>query len=56
MNGKLRGKLTVDAELLNDEDKIVEMALADEKIAKYVADGVKKSIFVPKAKLLNLVV
>ena len=56
VNGKLRGKLTVDAELLNDEDKIVEMALADEKIAKYVADGVKKSIFVPKAKLLNLVV
>ena len=56
VNGKLRGKLTVDAELLNDEDKIVEMALADEKIAKYVADGVRKSIFVPKAKLLNLVV
>lgn len=55
VNGKLRAKLMVEAELLDDEEKIVELALADERVAKYVANGVKKTIFVPRAKLLNIV-
>ena len=56
INGKLRAKLTVDKSDLENEDKIKELALADEKIQKYTANGIKKTIFVPKAKLLNIVV
>lgn len=55
VNGKLRGKLTVEKSDLGDEEKIVSLALADEKIKKYTAQGVKKTIFVPKAKILNIV-
>ena len=56
INGKLRAKLTVSANDLNDEKKITDLALADEKIHKYTESGIKKTIFVPKAKLLNIVV
>ena len=55
VNGKLRAKLTVDADDLDDEEKVIGLALADEKVSKYVAGGVKKTIFVKKAKLLNIV-
>ncbi len=56
VNGKLRAKLTVDQADLSDEAKITALALADSKIQKYTESGVKKTIFVPKAKLLNIVV
>ena len=56
VNGKLRAKLTVDKDAIEDEEKIKSLALADEKIQKYTESGVKKAIFVKKAKLLNLVV
>lgn len=56
INGKLRAKLTVSADELEDEEKIIQMALDDKKVQKYTAGGVKKKIFVKKAKLLNLVV
>ena len=56
VNGKLRAKLTVDADLLADEDEITKLALADPKIKKYTESDVKKTIFVPKAKILNVVV
>ncbi len=56
VNGKLRAKLTVYADDLEDEKKITELALKDEKVKKYTKDGVKKTIFVKKAKLLNIVV
>ncbi|MBR2841401.1 leucine--tRNA ligase [Candidatus Saccharibacteria bacterium] len=56
VNGKLRAKLTVDVADLEDEAKIVEMALAEKKVQKYTAEGVKKTIFVKKAKLVNIVV
>ena len=56
VNGKLRAKLMVEVSDLEDEQKIVEMALADAKVQKYTANGIKKTIFVKKAKLLNLVV
>lgn len=56
VNGKLRGKLNVPAEDLEDEEKMIQMALDDEKIKKYIADGVKKTIFVKRAKLINMVV
>lgn len=56
INGKLRAKLTVNADDLNDEKKITDLALADEKVQKYTKSGIKKTIFVPKAKLLNIVI
>lgn len=56
VNGKLRSKLTVTASDLDDEAQITALALADPKISKYTSAGIKKSIFVKKAKLLNIVV
>jgi len=56
INGKLRAKLEVSADDLEDEKKIIDMALKDKKVQKYTEGGVKKQIFVKKAKLLNLVV
>lgn len=56
INGKLRAKLTVAKDDLEDEEKIKSIALADDKVKKYTEPGIKKTIFVKKAKLLNLVV
>ena len=56
VNGKLRAKLSVDMTDLEDEQKIIDLALADKKVQKYTEQGVKKTIFVKKAKLVNIVV
>jgi len=56
INGKLRAKLTVDISDLNNEEKIINLAKADEKVQKYLEPGIRKTIFIPKAKLLNFVV
>jgi len=56
VNGKLRTKLIVSIDDLEDEEKVKSLALADVKIQKYTSTGIKKSIFIKKAKLLNLVV
>ena len=56
VNGKLRAKLTVDVADLDDEEKITKLALDDKKIQKFIEKGVKKTIFVKRAKLLNIVV
>lgn len=56
INGKLRAKLVIDKTDLEDEKKVIEIAKKDEKVKKYTADGIKKTIFVKKANLLNIVV
>ncbi len=56
VNGKLRAKLTVNTEDLDNEEKIITLAKEDEKIKKYIENGIKKTIFVKKAKLLNIVI
>ena len=56
VNGKLRATMTVDVADLEDEQKIIDSALALDKIKRYTENGIKKTIFVKKAKLLNLVV
>ena len=56
VNGKLRAKLQVDVSDLENEEKIIELALADKKVQKYTNSGIKKTIFVKKAKLVNLVI
>ena len=56
VNGKLRAKLSVSIDDASDEEKVKELALSDNSVKKYIEGGVKKAIFVPRAKLLNLVV
>ena len=56
INGKLRAKLTVNLDDLEDEEKIKKMALDDVKVKIFIEKGVKKTIFVKRARLLNIVV
>lgn len=56
VNGRLRAKFEVPVDDLEDEDKIIKMVLDDKKVQKYIENGVKKTIFVKKAKLVNIVV
>ncbi len=56
VNGKLRAKLTINKSDLENEEKVINLALTDEKVKKFTDSGVKKTIFVPRAKILNLVV
>ena len=56
INGKLRAKLLVNKSDIEDQEKIVKLAKQDEKVKKYIESGIKKTIYVPKAKLLNFVV
>ena len=55
VNGKLRAKLSVEPNDLEDEEKITSLALADENVKKFVSGAPKKTIFVKRAKLLNIV-
>ena len=55
VNGKLRAKLKVAASDLEDEEKIKKLALEDENVKKFLPGEPKKAIFVPRAKLINIV-
>jgi len=55
VNGKLRAKLSISVADLNNEEKVIALALADEKVKNHIAGDIKKTIFVPKAKILNIV-
>ena len=52
VNGKVRAKLELDAEM--SEDAVVAAALADQNVQKFVEGGPKKTIYVP-GRLLNIV-
>lgn len=56
VNGKLRARLEVAVEDLEDAEKLKELALASENVKKYVTGEPKKVIVPPKAKLVNVVV
>ena len=56
VNGKLRAKFEIAVDDLEDEEKLTEMVLTDERVKKYTEKGVKKTIFVKKNKLINIVV
>ena len=56
INGKLRAKIVIDKSDLEDEAKVLDKVESDEKVAGYIKDGIKKTIFVKKANLVNLVV
>jgi leucyl-tRNA synthetase len=54
VNGKLRSKFSVDAD--TDESILKELALADERVQKFIEDKVIKKVIVVKKKLVNIVV
>ena len=57
VNGKLRGKIQVAPDDLQDEAKLRELALADANVQKFIAGKEIRKVIVPKgAKLLNIVV
>ena len=56
VNGRLRAKISISTVDAADEAKVVAVALADRRITSHTVIGVKKTIYVPKAKLLNFVV
>ena len=51
INGKLRAKLTVNVDDLEDEEKIISLAKEDEKVQKYIASGIKKSYLHQKSQI-----
>ncbi len=55
VNGKLRAKLNVEKELLDDEDAIISLAKENDNVKKFTENGIKKTIFVKNAKLVNIV-
>ena len=55
VNGKLRGTIALLGSAASVQDTVVQLALSDEKIQKWVSGEPKKVIFVP-GKLVNLVV
>ena len=54
VNGKLRGKLTVPED--TDDERLKELALADEKVIPHLGGRESKKIIVVKKKLVNIVV
>ena len=57
VNGKLRAKLQVSPELLDQPDELRALALADPNVQRFLADRPVKKVIIPRgAKLVNLVV
>ena len=54
VNGKLRSRFQVAID--TDEEKIKEMALADERVVKFIDGKEMKKVIVVKNKLVNIVV
>lgn len=54
VNGKVRGKIIVNAD--SSEDEIKNKAFNDEKVKKYIENGEIKKVILVKGKLLNIVV
>lgn len=55
VNGKLRATLSVARNKAEDKEFVLTEAKKDQRIQKWVVNGIKKDIFIP-GKLLNLVV
>lgn len=54
VNGKLRGRVSVPVQV--SEDKVREIALADEAVARHVGGKTVKKVIVVPGKLVNIVV
>ena len=55
VNGKLRAKIEIPTEDIEDQEKVEKLALADPNVQKFTNNNVKKTIYIKKAKLLNVV-
>ncbi len=55
VSGKLRGTIEVSKLESENKEKVVALAMEDERVKKWVVGEVKKTIFIP-GKLVNLVV
>jgi leucyl-tRNA synthetase len=53
VNGKLRSKIEVDAEM--EDENIRELAINDEKIKAWIKDKNVRQVIVVKGKLVNIV-
>ena len=56
VNGKVRAKLEISVNDLNNQDKLKELALAQDNVQKYLNSQPKKIIIPNGAKLINIVV
>jgi leucyl-tRNA synthetase len=54
VNGKLRGRFTARAG--SDETTLERLALAEEKVARFIADKPLRKVIVVPDKLVNIVV
>ena len=55
VNGKLRAKIKISAEDAKNQAAVESLALKDENVKKFVKGTPKKTIYVERAKLLNIV-
>ena len=56
VNGKLRARIMIDASLISDEEKLKELALAEENVRRFTSGKEIRKIIIPKgAKLINIV-
>lgn len=56
VNGKLRARLQVPADQVDDTEQLQALALAEPNVQKYLTHAPKKIIVPPHAKLVNIVV
>ena len=56
VNGKLRARLQVPADQVDDAEQLQTLALAEPNVQKYLTHAPKKIIVPPHAKLVNIVV
>ncbi|PID73703.1 MAG: leucine--tRNA ligase [Desulfobacterales bacterium] len=54
VNGRLRNRLTVSADI--DDDRLKELALADERVARFIDGKPVRKVIVVRKKLVNIVV
>lgn len=56
VNGRLRARIMIDADLISDEEKLKELALAEENVRRFTGGKEIRKIIIPKgAKLINIV-
>ncbi len=54
VNGKLRGRVTVDADA--DRERVTEMALAEENVVRFIGEKPVRKVVVVPGRLVNVVV
>ena len=55
VNGKLRAKLEISTDDLENEQKLEELALNDENVKRFLSGAPKKIIHPKNARLINIV-